>query len=433
MTVPAVTYILRRLAQVITCGEGPYPGRVTAERLGIVEQGSIVIHRGRIAWVGPDRDLSAEWLHQDAVELDLAGHIAFPGLIDPHTHLIYGGDRLYDWIERLRGRSYLEIAARGGGIWKTVQDTRATPDEELKRLLELRLDRLFAFGVTTVEVKSGYGLSEAEELRLLRCLQQVQATHPMGILPTFLGAHAYPRDMDRAEYLDVLTQRLMPEVVRQGLSLSIDAFCDTGYFTVEETLYLLTLARQQGFVAIHLHADEMSHTGLLEAIDDWKNVYSVDHLNHMDARMARVLAEMGVAAVLLPATCFHLGLPTPPFRALLEADAIVAIGSDHNPGTHPGLNPWYVFWIACVGWNLSVEQVLAGMTVQAAYSLRIHGQTGRIAPGLRADLVVVDVPHYGYLLYQWDLLPIRWVFKNGRPYQIRETAEIRYTWMAHEE
>ncbi len=433
MSISGATYVLRRLEQVVTFADGPIGGRVTVDHLGIREHAAVVVHRGRIAWIGPDTDIPAEWAQKPTVEIDLRGHIALPGLIDPHTHLVYGGDRLQDWLERLRGRSYAEIAARGGGIVRTVRDTRAMPEDDLLQLLEHRLDRLFAFGVTTVEIKTGYGLDAETELRLLRCLQRIQDIHPMTVIPTFLGAHAIPPDMDRTAYIDMLAAQLIPVVAQHRLALTMDVFCDAGYFTPEETLFLLEIARQHGFTGFHLHVDEFSHTGLLEAIDNWKHIYSVDHLNHMDGRMAAVLAEQGAAAVLSPATALHLQLPRPPISALLDAGVHLAFASDHNPGTNPVLNPWYTLWVACVHWGLPLEQVLAGMTVEAAYSLRIHGQTGRLSPRMRADMVIVDVPHYGYILYQWDTLPIRWVWKNGRPYRIREQAEIHFTWMALEE
>ena len=429
---PKPYYVFRHAAQALTFRSGPYAGRYQPRPGDVLKNATLVAHRGRIVWLGPDSEYDPDaYVDHPRVEFDLSGQIILPGLVDPHTHLLYGGHRVQDWLHRFQGLSYAEITRRGGGIRRTVAATRKTRDDALRTALLKRLDRLFASGVTTVEIKTGYGLRERDEFRMLRLLQVADQAHPVTIIPTFLPAHAPPDDGDRNEFLQVVREEWIPRVGRDHSARYCDVFCDEGFFTVEETLELVRAAREAN-LAVRLHCDELSSTGLIERMNDWRGVHALDHLDHMNPDAAAILAENEIAAVLLPATCLHMGLPDPPIPAMLDQGVILALGSDHNPGTNPVLNPWYTLWLACTKWHLAPLQALAGMTVNAAYTFRMHGRLGRLQPGLRADFIAVDVPHYGFLLYQWDLVPVTYVVKNGRPYRVREDARIYHTYRRYE-
>lgn len=429
---PVPYYAFRNAAQILTFHPGPYSKSIVANNAGILEHSTIVTHRGRIAWIGPDADYSPTSFSPNLViEFDVSDSILMPGLIDPHTHLLYGGHRVKDWIARFHGLSYKDITARGGGIASTIAATQHTRDDVLREVLLQRLDRIFAFGVTTVEIKTGYGFDETNEFRMLRILHAIRRIHPIDVLLTFLPAHGAPNEAERNGYIEAITNSWIPRVGQHHMAQYVDAFCDDGFFSVDETLSIIQAARS-AHLFVRLHGDELSRTGLLRRIDNWRDIHSIDHLEYMNPEDARLLAENEVAAGLLPATCFHMGLPDPPLKALQDAGVIITIGTDHNPGTNPVLNPWYSLWLACIKWNFTPLQALAAMTINAAYSFRIHGRVGRLARGLRADFIIVDVPHYGFLTYQWDLVPIRFVVKNGRPYRITENAKIIETYREFE-
>ena len=426
------TYVYRNADQIVTFAEGPYEGRVTRNHAGVIKKGTLVTRGRRILWIGPDKEYTPAVVPSGPlVEFDVTGQIILPGLIDPHTHLLYGGHRARDWLARFEGLDYQTIAERGGGILYTVKMTRETRDDVLIRTLYQRLDHLFASGVTTVEIKTGYGLNERDEFRLLRILQIARQNHPVQIVRTFLGAHAIPPDRERTAYLQWIVDEAIPQLKTYQMAEYVDVFCDEGYYTPEETLAIVRAAREHG-IPVRLHVDELNHTGLVSKINDWNGIHSVDHLERISPEEIDILIENEITMTLLPATCFHLHLSAPPITDILKKGSLIALGSDHNPGTNPVLNPWYTLWIACVAWGLSPLQALAGMTVNAAASLRLHGRIGRLAPGLGADFIVVDVPHYIFCIYQWDYVPVRFVVREGRPYRITEQAVIQETWQLYE-
>lgn len=377
-----------------------------------MEDGAILLQDGCIAWVGPTSDLPP--LSEDANVLDATGKVVLPGFIDSHTHLIFAGSREDEFEQRLEGRTYQEIAAQGGGINATVRRVRHSSKEELKDLARRRLDRFLRFGVTTVEVKSGYGLTLADELKCLEGIAELNAEGPLELVPTFLGAHAVPPEYqrDRPGYLRLLTDTILPEVARLCLARFCDVFCETGVFDLDESARILSKARDLGF-GLKLHADELTPLGGAELAARLGAV-SADHLLCVTDAGIEALAASGAIATLLPGTAFFLGLPYAQARRLIERGVPVALASDCNPGTCPTENLPLVGTIACTQMRMLPAEALTGLTLNAAAALGVSDRLGSIEVGKQADLVICDVPDYRHLFYHFGVSHVWRVLKRGR-------------------
>jgi imidazolonepropionase len=413
--VTAADLVVRNIGRLATLA-GPVPRTGAALRgLGLVEAAAVAAHRGRIVYAGPEAGLAAAMTPEPgATVLDAEGAAAVPGFVDAHTHLAFAGDRDEEIRRRLAGASYREIAAAGGGIVRSVDATRRASREELAAAIRGRLDEMLLQGTTTAEVKSGYGLELGAELRSLEAIRDAGATHPVTVVPTFLGAHEVPREHrgDRARYVRLLVDEMIPEVARRGLAAFCDVFCEEGVFTVAETRRILLAARERG-LGLRVHADELTPTGGAELAAEL-GARSADHLVHVSEAGMRALAQAPCAATLLPAACFYLRLPRfAPARALVEAGAPVALATDANPGG--GLTPSMPFamTVACFSMGLSLEEALAAATLNAAWSLDVHRERGSLEPGKRADLVVLRSPRLLDLL-RVGVPAIRAVVKDGR-------------------
>ncbi len=337
-----------------------------------------------------------------------------PGFVDAHTHLCFAGTRDDEIARRLAGATYAQIAAEGGGIVRTVSATRAASEDELVAGLLQRLDEALCCGTTTLEVKSGYGLETAAELRSLQAIRAAAARHPATVVPTFLGAHEVPVEhrAERARYLDLLESEMLPEVARQGLAVFCDVFCEQGVFTVEESRRLLTQARELG-LSLRLHADELCWTGGAELAAELR-ARSADHLIFVSGAGMQGLADSGCTATLLPAAAFYLRLPRyAPVRALIDAGAPLALASDANPGG--GLSPSIPFalTVACFAMGLSLEEAVSAATIGGAWSLGLEGELGSLEPGKRADLLVLRGARLLDLV-RVGVPAIRAVVKGGR-------------------
>jgi imidazolonepropionase len=403
--------VVRNIGRLATlAGPAPRLGAAMSD-LGIVEGAAVVASVGRITYAGPESSMPAV---EAARTLDAGGAAVLPGFVDAHTHLVFAGDRDEEIRQRLAGRSYAEIAAAGGGIVRTVEATRRASVEELAEGLARRLDEMLRQGTTTAEVKSGYGLETAAELRSLEAIAAVSRHHPVALVPTFLGAHEVPVEhrAGRARYVDLLVREMVPEVARRGLARFCDAFCEQGVFTVEETRAILSAARAHG-MALRLHADELAWTGGAELAAEM-GARSADHLLFVSGAGMAAMAKAGCAATILPSAAFYLRLGRQaPARALIAAGVPVALATDGNPGG--GLSPSMPFAMAvgCFAAGLSLEEAITAATINAAYSLDVHGDTGSLEAGKRADLVVLrsarllDVVRAG-------VPAIRAVVKDGR-------------------
>jgi len=364
---------------------------------GVVDGGAVAVTGGRIAYAGPAADLPGGDARR---RLDADGRLVTPGLVDCHTHLVFAGDRADEMARRLAGASYEQIAAGGGGIWSTVQATRAATDDELLAAAARRLGRMRRGGVTTVEVKSGYGLDLATEVRMLEVARRLEAACGVRVRTTFLGAHTVPPEFaGRPDaYLDVVVDTMLPEVARAGLADAVDVFCERMAFTAAQADRVLAAARRLG-LAVKVHADQRRDGGgaVVAAAHD---ALSADHLEYTPPEAAAALARSGTVAVLLPGAAHVLGeTRAPPVQALRRAGVAMAVATDANPGTSPLLSLPLAMHLAWVRFGLTPEEALAGVTVHAAAALGLRGEVGVLAPGAHADLVVWDAARPVELVY----------------------------------
>lgn len=377
---------------VATCA-GPAPRSGAAQgAIAAIPHASVAGWQGRIVAVGPaDLVQRAVTLAPGAVVLDGRGRTVVPGFVDPHTHAVFAGDRRGELARRLAGASYAEIAAEGGGIVRTVSATRAASVETLVEGALPRLAHALAQGTTTMEVKSGYGLTTASELAMLRAVRALAARQPIELAPTFMGAHEIPveyRDR-REEYVALVCEEMMPAVAAEALAEWNDVFCERGVFTPEESRRILTAGRAHGLQP-RIHADELASSGgsLVAAA---VGAASADHLVHVDERGADAMAAAGVVATLLPAAAFFLKLGRfAPAQMLMARGVPIALATDMNPGG--GFTPSmpFVMALAAFGMGLTLEQALVGATINAAASLRRHDRVGSLEVGKQFDAVIVD-------------------------------------------
>jgi imidazolonepropionase len=380
--------------------------------LMIIPNGAVIVRDGLIDWVGPTADLPP--IPPNAEVLDATGKVVLPGFIDSHTHLVFAGSREDEFELRLQGKSYQEIAAAGGGINATVQQVRRASKGELKDLTRRRLKRLLSFGVTTVEIKSGYGLNLPNELKCLEVIADLNQEGPLELVPTFMGAHAVPPEFraDREGYLRLVRDDMLPEVVRSGLAEFCDVFCDTGAFTLAESHRILQRARELG-LQIKIHADELSPLGGAELAAQL-GATSADHLLCISEAGIEALARSETVATLLPGTAFFLGLNYAPAKAMIEAGLPIALATDCNPGTCPTENLSFIGTLACTQMEMRPAEVISALTLNAAAAVGRSNRLASIEAGKQADLVICDVPDYRQVFYHFGVSHVWRVIKRGR-------------------
>lgn len=411
--------LLLNASQVLTCA-GPARARRAPEMrdAGLREGVGIAMgDDGRILGVAPDKELRAA--HKGAAEVDCNGGVLTPGFVDSHTHAIFGRPRHEEQEMRAAGIGYLEIAKRGGGIHSSVRDLRERSEDELVALAAPRLRRLAAHGTTTVEVKSGYGLSLESELRTLRVIRRLNAELPIRLVPTFLGAHEVPLEYreaprSRTEYIDLLVHEMIPAVAREKLAAFCDIFCEPGVYTTTEARRILGAAREHG-LALKLHADELEHGGAAELAAEIAAT-SADHLAAVSELGIKALAASGTVATLLPGTMLFLGRSKQaPARAMLEAGCAVALASDFNPGTSPTVNFPLVLTLGVSQLKLSVAEAFVAATVNGAAAVGLAAETGQIAPGFSADVALFDVRDHREIPYWYGDRRCVATWVKGRP------------------
>ena len=377
----------------------PRRGRDMQE-LAIIEDGAVLTKGSRILRTGRWRDLRAEARRLQAREIDCQGRVVMPGFVDCHTHLVFAGDRVREYEQRIRGKTYEEIARAGGGIQATARAVRRASAPELAARASHFLSEFAAHGTTTVEVKSGYGLDIANELKLLDAVRRLRKASPLDLVPTLLAAHALPQGYERRreQFIRLIIAQLIPAVARRKLAEFIDCFCERGAFTVEECRSVLRAGRRHGLIP-RIHAEQLSRTGACRLAVEL-SAASADHLDCLTDSDIRALARSNVAAVLLPGSNFHLGLATyPPARRLIEAGAIVALASDFNPGTSPTLNMQFILGLACSALRMTPAEAITAATVNAAHALRRSDRIGSLERGKQADLIVMDVADHREVPY----------------------------------
>lgn len=393
--------LVRGIGQLVTNDGGGQ------DLLALRRDAAVAIRAGRITWVG-DGDAVPE-AHRDLPELDVEGAAVLPGYVDPHTHLIFAGDRADEFAARLRGERYEDVLAKGGGINSTVRHTREADAEDLLASARSRADRLLQHGTTTVEVKSGYGLDVDTERRSLEVAAALGDEHPIDVVPTWLGAHLVPTDRDRASFLN--------EVIPASLEACApwaryaDVFCDEGAFTVDESRAVLQAARAAG-LGLRIHADELAHSGGARLAAEL-GCASADHLAHVDEADAAALAESGTVAVLLPATTFSLRTHHyAPGEMLWASGVTVALGTDCNPGTSYTESMSFVVAVACLEMGLTPEQAVWAATRGGALALESEDR-GWVGVGALGDLIVLDADDYQHIPYRPATNLVRSVVKRG--------------------
>jgi imidazolonepropionase len=390
--------------QILTCPGGSGPRRRAAlSNIGLVEDGAVAIRAGKVEAVGGRSDLRDRF--PDAERINLTGHVLAPGLVDSHTHAVFGRWRLDEYELRCAGLPYMEIAKRGGGINSSVQDLRTRSEDELVELARERLRRMVEHGTTTVEVKSGYGLTLEDELKMLRVIGTLSGEGWIDLIPTFLGAHSIPLEYRerRAEYVDLVAR----------LAVFCDVFMEPGVFTAAETRRILEAAVDHGLVP-RIHADEFESSGGAQLAAEF-DAASADHLGAVSEPGIAALASSDTVATLLPGTLFFLGKDGyPPARALIDRGVAVALATDFNPGSSPTVNLQIVMSLACSRLGLSPAEAFVAATANGAAALRLSDGRGTLEPGAPADIAAFGVPDYRLVPYLYGVNHCVAVWKRGR-------------------
>jgi len=424
----ADSLLITGASQLLTLrGHGPRRGD-SLSNLGLIENGALLVRDGLLAAVGTRAEVEELPEARGAEKIDLGGRVALPGFVDSHTHLIHAASRAEEYELKIEGASYEEIARKGGGILNSVKKLRAATSEALKKRALAALKLFAAYGTTTVEAKSGYGLDVASELKILRLHKELAGEQPLEIVSTFLGAHVVPAEFrgkaGGAEcYIQLIEKKLLPHVGEGRLAEFCDVFCDRGAFTVEQSKRVLQAGRQWG-LAPRMHAEQLSRTGAAR-LAILMRAASCDHLEQVTKGDIQALGKSETVATLLPGCDFHLGLEQyAPARALIGAGAIVALATDYNPGTSPTLSMPMILSLACTQLRMTPAEAIAAATVNAAYALRREKAIGSLEVGKQADIAVFEVADYREIPYYFGVSHCWMTVKRGRVIHAIEQAPI---------
>jgi len=377
---------------------GPKRPRVGTElsALGIIRDGGMLIRDGKIERIGPSDEIEKNV--GDAEVVDAGGRVVMPGFVDAHTHLVFAGNRLDDFERRARGETYEQIAKADGGIWSTVEKTRAASELDLLARAKKYATWFLRCGTTTVEAKSGYGLTLEDELKILRVIRQLKEEVRLEIVPTFLGAHAVPRELSPDEYLDVLVTEMLPRVHAEKLAEFCDVFCERGYFDIDQSRRILSAAKTVG-LNLRGHVDQLTNSGGAKLMAEM-GATTVDHLEQTDEQGIAALKKANVQPVLLPGSVYALGSSRyPRAREMIEAGLAIVLATDFNPGSSPTPSMPMVLSLACTQMKMSSAEAITASTVNAAYSLNRGNRIGSIEPGKLANFVIFDCQDYRELAY----------------------------------
>ncbi len=380
--------------------------------LAIVNQGAIAIKDGLIAAVGTTEEILRDW---EGDVFDAQNQIVMPGFVDPHTHPVFVNTRENEFEMRIQGKSYVEISLSGGGIRSSIAAVREASEDELYELSLKRIKRMISCGTTTLEAKSGYGLSTESELKMLRVIKRLQQELPIEIVATFMGAHEFPVEYkdNHAEYIRILKEEMMPKVAEENLATYCDIFTEDHVYSIEESRDVLTHAKKLGF-HIRMHADEIEPIGGAELAAEMGAV-SADHLGAASDEGIRAMRDAGVIAVVLPGTIFSLGMKSyARARKMIEEGLPVALATDYNPGSCNCDSIPMIITIATLQMKMSVAEAITAATINAAHSLEMGDVTGSIEVGKQADVLVMDMPSYRYLPYHFGSSDVMKVFKKGK-------------------
>ncbi len=387
----------------------------TQSQMAIVAENGIITRIGdsRVVFHEVRRDKHFADVNE-LVILNAQGMTALPGFVDSHTHTVFGGNRANEFAMRSAGKTYQEIAAAGGGIISTMTATRNASHEELYIIAKKRLDTMLLHGTTTVEIKSGYGLNTASELKLLDVIAELAHTHPMTIVPTFLGAHAFPPEHreNRKKYIDIICEEMLPEVKARNLAVFCDIFCEQNYFSLEDSERILKTAQNMGF-HIKLHADQLSASGASQ-LGVRLGAVSVDHLEMTSAEGVSFIAASDTIATALPGASFFLKHSYPPVRALIDKGATVALATDFNPGSSMTYSMQMMMTLACTQMRMTPEEALTAATLNGAAALMLSHERGSLEIGKKADILLCDVRSFTEVPYHFAENHVVKVIKNGK-------------------
>jgi imidazolonepropionase len=405
-------------SQLLTLrGRGPRRSN-SLSKLGLIRDGAVLVRDGSIAAVGTRAQIEALPEAKAAEKLDLGGRVALPGFVDSHTHLVHAASRAEEYELKIAGASYEEIARKGGGILNSVKKLRAATADALKQRAAAALKQFAAYGTTTVEAKSGYGLDVSNELKILRLHKELAAEQPLEIVSTFLGAHVVPAEFrgkrDGAEkYIALLTEKLMPEVAGQKLAEFCDVFCDRGAFTRKQAKVVLEAGKKLGLTP-RLHAEQLSRIGAAQLAVELEAA-SCDHLEQVNASDIRALGKSNTVATLLPGCDFHLGLKRyAPARALIDEGAIVSLATDYNPGTSPTVSMPMILSLACTQLRMTPAEAITAATINAAFALRREKRIGSLEVGKQADMAIFEVADYREIPYYFGVNHCWMTVKRGQ-------------------
>ena len=389
-------------------------------RLGILENAYLLVEEDKIAGFGKMEDLNREVVYAggDIVkEIDATGRLVMPSYCDSHTHLVYAGSREIEYIDKIRGLSYEEIAKRGGGILNSCERIRKASEEELFDAAYDRIQEIAGFGTGAVEIKSGYGLDTESELKMLRVIRRLKAETPLLIKSTFLGAHAVPLEYKgrQTEYVDLIINEMIPMVAAEELADYIDVFCDKGFFTVEDTDRMLNAGMKYGLRA-KIHANELDYSGGVQVVVKY-NAISVDHLECMGEEEIACLLESETMPTVLPGAAFFLNMPYSPVRKMIQAGLPVALASDYNPGSSPSGNMKFIMSLGCINYKMLPEEVINATTLNSAYAMGVEEEAGSIAVGKLANFyITTPISGIEYLPYAYTADLIEAIFLKGEQY-----------------
>jgi imidazolonepropionase len=407
---------LLHASQLVTLA-GPKRPRIGEElsELAIIRVGGMLIRDGKIDIVGPSDEI--EKAARGAVRaglaiVDLGGRVVLPGFVDAHTHLVFAGNRLEDFERRARGESYEQIAKAGGGIWSTVEKTCGAREADLLAQAKKRADWFLKCGTTTVEAKSGYGLTVEDELKILRVMKRLNQETPLEIVPTFLGAHAIPRDARADEYVDLVIKEMLPRVAEERLAEFCDIFCERGYFGIKQSRKILTAAKKVG-LKLRMHVDQLSNFGGAKLAAEL-NTTTADHLEKTDEQGIAALKSVNVQPVLLPGSVYALGSTSyPRAREMIDAGLAVVLATDFNPGSSPTPSMPMILSLACIQMKMSSAEAITAATINAAYSLNRGDKIGSLESGKVANFAVFDCEDYRELAYWFGFPQTHSVYVKG--------------------
>lgn len=387
------------------------------KEISVIENGSLLAENGKIVAVGSAEELerSHSDIIQDAKVIDASGKIVAPGLVDPHTHLVHAGTRENEYAMRLKGKTYMEIMNAGGGIHATTRATQAASFDQLYQESERRMDTFLRHGVTTIEAKSGYGLTLEHELKQLEVSKQLNKNHPLDIVSTFMGAHAIPMENknDPELFVDLVIKEMLPVVAEKKLAVFNDVFCERDVFTPEQSRRILEAGKAYGLIP-KIHADEIEPYGGAELAAE-VGAISADHLLKASDEGMKKMADAGVIGVLLPGTAFFLMAAFADARKMIDCGVPIALSTDANPGSSPTLSLPFIMNLGCLMMGMTPEEVLTATTINAAHAIGKENDIGSLEHGKKADITIFDVPNYLVLSYQYGMNHVNTVIKDGVP------------------